>query len=77
MTMKIIQVKIPVVARIHISYIRITVFWVLTLCGIWDRYQHFGEICCLHLQGESLLHGVRDQKITVRNFTTAKTWNLI
>jgi hypothetical protein len=27
-----------------------TVFWGSTTCGLVDPYQHFGVMCCLHLQ---------------------------
>jgi hypothetical protein len=28
----------------------ILVFWAVTPCGLLDKYQRFGETCCLHLQ---------------------------
>jgi hypothetical protein len=31
--------------------ILIIFFWVKLLCGLVSRSQHFGEACCLHLQG--------------------------
>jgi hypothetical protein len=31
--------------------IRIVVFWDMTPCNLVDRYQYFGEHCCLHLHG--------------------------
>jgi hypothetical protein len=31
--------------------IAVSMMLVLTLCGFVDRYQRFGETCCLHLQG--------------------------
>jgi hypothetical protein len=30
----------------------IIVFWDIMQCSVVDRYQHFGESCCLHLQGK-------------------------
>jgi hypothetical protein len=32
---------------------KIMLFWVKALCGPVGRSQHFGEACCLHLQGLS------------------------
>jgi hypothetical protein len=26
-------------------------YWVVMLCGLLGRYQHFGETYCLHIQG--------------------------
>jgi hypothetical protein len=31
--------------------VKITVFWVVTLCILVDMYQHFEGNCCLHLHG--------------------------
>jgi hypothetical protein len=30
----------------------IIVFWDMIQCSVVDRYQHFGETCCLHLLGK-------------------------
>jgi hypothetical protein len=32
--------------------IHVEVFWVVMLCSVVVGYQHFGEPCFLHLQGE-------------------------
>jgi hypothetical protein len=40
-------------------------FWVVTQCGLIDRYQRFGETYGLHLQGWSLrVHTVSDSRRT-------------
>jgi hypothetical protein len=31
---------------------KVKVFWVVTPCSVVVRYQRFGGLCCLHLQGE-------------------------
>jgi hypothetical protein len=32
--------------------IYVEVYWILTLCGVAEGYQHFGGPCCILLQGE-------------------------
>jgi hypothetical protein len=33
--------------------LKIVVFWDVTPCTLVNRYQRFGGICCLHLQGDT------------------------
>jgi hypothetical protein len=40
--------RYEVLTAVRISML---VFWVITPCALVARYQHFGETCCLHLQG--------------------------
>jgi hypothetical protein len=58
--------------------IRITVVIDVTLCSLLDRYQHFGETCCLCLQGKKATrqHGI-PTRIIILIFTAMRTWNLI
>jgi hypothetical protein len=35
---------------LKVAKISMLVFWVVTLCRLADRYQHFGGTYCLHLQ---------------------------
>jgi hypothetical protein len=45
-------------------YVSILVFWVLMLCGLLGRYQRFGGIYCLHLQGWRQTGKQFDRKIS-------------
>jgi hypothetical protein len=47
---------------ISFLYIKIVVFWVVTLCSIAGGHQRFGGICRLHLQGGSDEYAVRFAK---------------
>jgi hypothetical protein len=45
--------------------IRITVFWDVTLWSFVFRYQRFGEICCLLLQGVNRLEVVDSPEMVI------------
>jgi hypothetical protein len=40
------------VQDIKVSKVQVEVFWVVTPCSVVVGYQRFGEVFCLHLQGE-------------------------
>jgi hypothetical protein len=48
------------------------VLWVVTSCELVARYQRFGRISCLHLQGF-----VTTQKTNIYIYTAVKTSNLV
>lgn len=64
------------------------VFWDVTPYSLIDQYQHFGEICCIHLQDllaagsfkywypSTRMHGATSQKNVILMFTTTRTSNL-
>jgi hypothetical protein len=41
---------------------KVVVFRVMAPCNVVARYQRFGELCCLHLQGDLEDEGVTTQK---------------
>jgi hypothetical protein len=49
--------------------VKVTASWDVELCSLVDKYQCFGGICCLSLQGRgtnsSTLHGVIFQKAVI------------
>jgi hypothetical protein len=42
--------------------------WVVMLCSVVVRYQHFGEFCCLYFQGETKTSNLTDSLLNVFNF---------
>jgi hypothetical protein len=60
-----------------------SVFWVVTQCGLAGRYQRFGETYCLLYAGVPLKrwhlptspHGTATQKTDIDNFTAVRTAN--
>jgi hypothetical protein len=43
--------------------IQVEMFWAVTLCNVVVGCPHFGERCCLHLQGE--VNGVGEKSVCV------------
>jgi hypothetical protein len=53
------------------------VFWDVTPCSLVRRHQHFGRTYCfcpINVVPHTRLHGITNQKPTIRIFTAAKTW---
>jgi len=43
-------------AIVTVRNIKTVVFWDVVLCSVVDRYQHFVEMCCLHLTARRLTY---------------------
>jgi hypothetical protein len=48
--------------------VKIAVFWDLVPHSSVDKYQDFGETCCLHLLGNLRMEAAGSSKILVCNF---------
>jgi hypothetical protein len=52
-----------------VAKISVLTFWVVTLCGLEDRYQCFGGtyclVCQIHCYLPPSLHGITTQKINI------------
>jgi len=47
-------------------------------CNLVDRYQHFGEICCFHLQANSsqmMISTRAIQKVSIQFFEYLENWS--
>lgn len=52
-------------------------FWIVTLCGLKQRYQHFRNTLLLSAGQPASAHGVTNQKTNVCSFTAVRTSDLI